>query len=320
MRTPDYPVPPSSQITPEGVYRARRRLLGAALAAPVLATLGACGRGQNALQQPDGAVSADGFRTTETQTSYYDARNYNNFYEFGTGKIDPARNAGTLRAHPWSITVDGECEKPGTFALEDFWRGLHAQERTYRMRCVEGWSMVLPWLGIPLALILTRYRPTSKAKFVAFTTLSDRQQMPSLGYFAIDWPYREGLRIDEAMHPLTILAVGLYGRALPNANGAPIRLVVPWKYGFKGIKSIVRISFVESMPVSSWHAMQPDEYGFYSNVNPAVDHPRWTQKTERRIAGSTSKLLAIRLPTAPFNGYAAQVAGMYAGMDLRKWF
>mgnify|MGYP005812873075 FL=1 len=216
--------------------------------------------------------------------------------------------------------MDGECAKPGTLGLEDLLRGLAPQERIYRLRCVEGWSMVIPWMGVPLGEVLRRFEPTSKARYVAFTTLADPTQMPGIRYRSIDWPYREGLRIDEAMHPLTLLATGLYGKPLPQQNGAPLRLVVPWKYGFKSIKSIVAIRFSERMPETAWHQLQPSEYGFFSNVNPAVDHPRWSQKTERRIAGSKSKLFAERIPTLPFNGYAAQVASMYAGMDLRKWY
>jgi sulfoxide reductase catalytic subunit YedY len=218
------------------------------------------------------------------------------------------------------VAVGGHCAKPGTLALDDLLKGLPPQERIYRMRCVEGWSMVIPWLGVPLADVLKRFEPTSKAKYVAFTSLADPRQMPGVRVPALDWPYREGLRIDEAMHPLTLLATGMYGKALPQQNGAPLRLVVPWKYGFKGIKSIIAITFVERMPKTSWNMSQPSEYGFYSNVNPAVDHPRWSQKTERRIAGSASKLFAERIPTRPFNGYADQVASLYAGMDLKKWF
>jgi sulfoxide reductase catalytic subunit YedY len=261
-----------------------------------------------------------GFRTNEELTRFEDVTSYNNFYEFGTGKADPSRAPKTLRTKPWHVAVGGACAKPGVVSLDTLLKGFTPEERIYRLRCVEGWSMVIPWLGVPLASVLKRFEPTSKAKYVAFVTLGDPAQMPGIRYPILDWPYREGLRIDEAMHPLAFLATGLYGKPLPQQNGAPLRLLVPWKYGFKGIKSIVRIEFVEKMPETAWHAAQPDEYGFFSNVNPAVDHPRWSQKTERRIAGTASKLFAERIPTRPFNGYGPQVASLYAGMDLRKWF
>ena len=323
MRMPRLPRIPASEITGESVYRDRRRLLAALAASPMLAGLSGCAEAEPP-PPPKTAISAAdaaaGFRTGEEQTRYEDITTYNNFYEFGTDKGDPSRAAKTLRTSPWSVAVDGECAKPGTLGLEDLLRGLAPQERIYRLRCVEGWSMVIPWLGVPLGEVLRRFEPTSKARYVAFTTLADPKQMPGMRYRSINWPYREGLRIDEAMHPLTLLATGLYGKPLPQQNGAPLRLVVPWKYGFKSIKSIVAIRFSERMPETAWHQLQPSEYGFFSNVNPAVDHPRWSQKTERRIAGSKSKLFAERIPTLPFNGYAAQVASMYAGMDLRKWY
>ena len=208
----------------------------------------------------------------------------------------------------------------GKLSLDDLLKGLKPEERVYRMRCVEGWSMVIPWLGVPLGEVLKKFEPNSKAKYVAFTSLADPKQMPGVRYRSINWPYTEGLRMDEAMHPLTLLATGLYGKPLPQQNGAPLRLVVPWKYGFKGLKSIVEINFVEKMPETAWHDLQPSEYGFFSNVNPNVDHPRWSQKTERRIAGKASKLFAERIPTRIFNGYGDQVASMYAGLDLKKWF
>jgi sulfoxide reductase catalytic subunit YedY len=317
------PAIPSGEITDEGVYRDRRRLLAAFAASPLLATLPGCAEAEPP-PPPKASVSAAdakaGFRTDEVPTRYEDITTYNNFYEFGTDKGDPSRAAKTLRTSPWTVAVDGECARPGRIALEDLVRGLAPQERVYRLRCVEGWSMVIPWLGVPLGEVLKRFEPTSKAKFVAFTTLADPQQMPGVRYRSIDWPYKEGLRIDEAMHPLTLLATGLYGKPLPQQNGAPLRLVVPWKYGFKSIKSIVAIRFTERMPETAWHELQPSEYGFFSNVNPSVDHPRWSQKTERRIAGTKSKLFAERIPTRLFNGYAEQVAPMYAGMDLRKWY
>ena len=317
------PFIPAREIADEAVYRDRRRLLAAFAASPLLATLPGCAEAEPP-PPPKVAISvADakaGFRTDEVQTRYEDITSYNNFYEFGTDKGDPSRAAKTLRTSPWTVAVDGECTIPGRIGLEDLVRGLAPQERVYRLRCVEGWSMVIPWLGMPLGEALKRFEPTSRAKFVAFTTLADPQQMPGIRYRSIDWPYKEGLRIDEAMHPLTLLATGLYGKPLPQQNGAPLRLVVPWKYGFKSIKSIVAIRFTERMPETAWHVLQPSEYGFFSNVNPAVDHPRWSQKTERRIAGSKSKLFAERIPTRPFNGYAEQVASMYTGMDLRKWY
>ncbi len=313
----------ASQITDEPVYRDRRRLLAAFAASPLLATLPGCAEAEPPPPPKTTISAADakaGFSTREELTRYEDITTYNNFYEFGTDKGDPSRAARTLRTSPWTVAVEGECAKPGRVGLEDLLRGLAPQERVYRLRCVEGWSMVIPWLGVPLGEVLRRFEPTSKAKYVAFTTLADPKQMPGMRYRSINWPYREGLRIDEAMHPLTLLATGLYGKPLPQQNGAPLRLVVPWKYGFKSIKSIVLIRFVEKMPETAWHDLQPSEYGFFSNVNPDVDHPRWSQKTERRIAGSKSKLFAQRIPTRPFNGYAEQVASMYAGMDLRKWY
>lgn len=310
-------------ITDEAVYRDRRRLLAAFATSP---TLMLAGCSDAAPPPPPSKVAItpaqakSGFRTTEELTRYEDITTYNNFYEFGSDKSDPSRARKTLRTKPWHVIVDGECAKPGTLSLEDLLKGLKPEERIYRLRCVEGWSMVIPWLGVPLAAVLKRFEPTSKAKYVAFTTLGDPAQMPGIRTGILDWPYREGLRIDEAMHPLAFLATGLYGKPLPQQNGAPLRLVVPWKYGFKSIKSIVRIAFTETMPKTAWNEMQPEEYGFFSNVNPAVDHPRWSQKTERRIAGTASKLFADRIPTLPFNGYADQVASLYAGMDLRKWF
>jgi sulfoxide reductase catalytic subunit YedY len=312
---------PASEITDEAIYRDRRRLLAAFAALP---GLGLVGCSEAAPPPSDVTVTPEqarsGFRTDEVLTRYEDVTTYNNFYEFGTNKDDPSKAPRTLRTRPWSVAVGGACAKPGTLSLDDLLKGSRPEERIYRLRCVEGWSMVIPWLGVPLAEVLKRFEPTSKAKYIAFTTLLDRKQMPGQSYPALDWPYREGLRIDEAMHPLTFLVTGLYGKALPQQNGAPLRLVVPWKYGFKGIKSIVAITFVERMPRTSWNQSQPSEYGFFSNVNPTVDHPRWSQKTERRIAGTGSKLFAERIPTKPFNGYAEQVAGLYAGMNLKRWF
>ncbi|HEY6545652.1 MAG TPA: protein-methionine-sulfoxide reductase catalytic subunit MsrP [Dokdonella sp.] len=320
--------PQGSEITPESVYRRRRELLKGLAAAPLL--LAGCG-------QPDDAVSAapvagtppqaplviarrGQYGTDEPQTTLHDATHYNNYYEFGTGKDDPANRSGRFEPAPWTVEIAGAAEVTGTFSLEDLLKGHPLEERIYRMRCVEAWSMVIPWVGIPLGDVLKRFKPTSDAKYVAFRTVRRATQMPGLSYPVLDWPYREGLRIDEAMHPLTLLAVGLYGQSLPNQNGAPLRLVVPWKYGFKGIKSIVRIEFTPMQPRTSWNMSAANEYGFYSNVNPEVDHPRWSQATERRIAGEGFNLLGNRIRTLPFNGYADEVASLYAGMDLRKHF
>ena len=249
--------------------------------------------------------------------SYEDITTYNNYYEFGTGKGDPVDNAEDFEARPWSITVDGEADITGTFDFDDFIKPFAVEERIYRMRCVEAWSMVIPWVGISLADVVKRFKPNSKAKYVAFETLEDKQRMPGQRSRVLDWPYREGLTIAEATHPLAILAIGLYGEVLPNQNGAPIRLVVPWKYGFKGIKGIVRMRFVETMPQTSWNMSAPHEYGFYANVNPNVDHPRWSQARERRIGAG---LFADKIPTRMFNGYEDEVASLYTGLDLRKNF
>ena len=254
----------------------------------------------------------------EKLTAYKEVTSYNNFYEFGTDKSDPAENAHMLKPRPWSVVIEGECAKPGRFGLEDLLKVAPMEERVYRLRCVEGWSMVIPWVGYSLSELLKKAEPTGKARYVEFTTLADKAQMPGVRSGVLDWPYVEGLRIDEAMHPLTLMAFGLYGEVLPNQNGAPLRLVVPWKYGFKSAKSIVKIRFVEKQPVSSWTKAAQQEYGFYSNVNPTVDHPRWSQATERRIG--EDGLFAKRRPTLMFNGYEAQVGQLYAGMDLKKNF
>ena len=308
IRTPSAIQP--SEITPESVYRERRRFMQAGLA-----LAGAAALGPRALQAKTGVyanAARSPFSTDEPLTELDDVTSYNNFYEFGTGKADPAENAHTLKPAPWSISVEGACAKPGSYTLEDILKPHALEERIYRLRCVEGWSMVIPWVGFSLADLLKRFEPTSNAKYVEFVTLEDKDQMPGQRWPILRWPYVEGLRMDEAMHPLTIMAVGLYGDVLPNQNGAPIRLVVPWKYGFKSGKSIVKIRFVEQQPVSSWTRSAPSEYGFYSNVNPDVDHPRWSQRTERRIGDF------IKRKTLMFNGYADQVAGLYSGMDLRK--
>lgn len=318
MRSRTHRILPS-EITPEQVYFSRRNLLAAGLGGAAMATLPA---GAAAAQQPNGAVLDSprnaGLSIKDEPNSWEDITTYNNFYEFGTEKHEPAINARNFRARPWSVTVDGEAELKGKFTLEDILKPHALEERVYRLRCVEAWSMVIPWTGFALGDLLKRFKPTSKAKFVEFTTLMDPRQMPGQEYPVLDWPYVEGLRIDEAMHPLSFMAVGLYGRVLPNQSGAPLRLVVPWKYGFKNIKSIVRIRFTERQPRNSWQVAAPSEYGFFANVNPAVDHPRWSQATERRIGGNS--LLARRVATLPFNGYADQVASLYAGLDLKRNF
>ena len=308
-----------SEITSETNYLNRREFIragaiaGGSLLAP--AALSAVIPEQRGARLDDIAKSP--FSTDETPNSYEDITTYNNFYEFGTGKSDPYRNAQDFEPRPWTITVDGEAEVTGTFDFDDFIRPHDVEERIYRMRCVEAWSMVIPWVGISLADIIRRYKPTSRAKYVAFETLLDRDQMPGQRRRILDWPYREGLTIAEATNPLTILAVGLYGETMPNQNGAPIRLVVPWKYGFKGIKSIVRMSFVEDMPPTSWNMSAPQEYGFYANVNPEVDHPRWSQARERRIGAG---LFADRIPTQMFNGYGEHVAHLYSNLNLRRFY
>jgi len=255
------------------------------------------------------------YSTKDTPNTLEQITHYNNFYEFGLQKTDPAQNAHTLVTEPWSVKIDGLVDKPGTYALDDLLKGITLEQRIYRFRCVEAWSMVIPWDGIPLAALLNKVGVQPSAKYVAFRTLERPAQMPGQRTGILDWPYREGLRLDEAMHPLTILATGIYGEPMPNQNGAPIRLVVPWKYGFKSIKSVVHISLVDSQPQATWNMQNPREYGFYSNVNPQVDHPRWSQATERRIGGG---LFAKRIPTLMFNGYADQVAGLYKGMDLTQ--
>ncbi|MEK0084001.1 protein-methionine-sulfoxide reductase catalytic subunit MsrP [Benzoatithermus flavus] len=302
-----------SEITPRSVWLRRREFVAAATAAGLIGSA-------HPLRAAPLAARKSPYSTDEKLTPLEDVTSYNNYYEFGTGKDDPAANAHTLTTSPWSVTLDGLVAKPRTLALEDILKPETLEERIYRMRCVEGWSMVIPWVGFPLADLLKRVEPLGSAKYVAFQTLHRPEEMPAQRSFfpVLAWPYVEGLRLDEAMHPLTILAVGLYGETLPNQNGAPIRLVVPWKYGFKGIKSIVRISLVEEQPPTSWNLQNPHEYGFYSNVNPEVDHPRWSQKTERRIG--EGGLFAKRRPTLMFNGYGEQVAHLYAGMNLRQYF
>ncbi len=302
--------PPPSEITPKALWLSRREVMRAGLAlalAPLAGTVDA------APFDPEQVVAGP-FSTDEPLTDPRAATGYNNFYEFGTRKSEPAANAWRMQTSPWDVVVEGEVARPGRYGLEDLLRPHTLEERVYRLRCVEGWSMVIPWVGFPLAALITRLEPTSRARYVEFETLVDEAVMPGVRRPVIAWPYREALRMDEALHPLTLLAVGMYGEVMPNQNGAPIRLVVPWKYGFKSIKSIVAIRFHEQRPVTSWEQQAPREYGFYANVNPEVDHPRWSQASERRIGESG------RRPTLPFNGYAEQVAHLYDGMDLRRYF
>ena len=312
MKRSNSPVPLPSDITPRAAYLSRRELVGGLVAAGLLA-----GAGGAARAAPLSYGRGSRYSLAEAPNSFTDVTTYNNFYEFGTGKGDPSRLAAGFKPRPWSVRIAGEAEVTGEFTLEDILKPHALEERIYRLRCVEAWSMVIPWVGFPLGDLLKRFRPTSRARYVAFTTVLRPSELPGQRFPVLDWPYVEGLRIDEAMHPLTILAVGLYGEPLPNQNGAPLRLVVPWKYGFKSIKSIVEIRFTERQPPTSWNLSAPREYGFYANVNPAVDHPRWSQARERRIG---SGLLSPRVPTLPFNGYAAEVAGLYRGMDLTRNF
>ena len=311
--------PIASEITPEPVFRSRRRWLATAGALAALGPAVAWPQGT-----PKGAPlsanrsSVPGAITMERQTAFNDATSYNNYYEFGTDKSDPAEHAHTLKTRPWTVAIEGEVKKPLTLGIDDLLKLAPMEERVYRLRCVEGWSMVIPWIGHSLSELIRRAEPTGNAKYLQFVTLADRAQMPGLRSSVLDWPYLEGLRIDEAMHPLSLLSFGMYGQVLPNQNGAPLRLVVPWKYGFKSGKSLVKIRFVEQQPATSWSLAAPEEYGFFSNVNPKVDHPRWSQATERRIG--EGDLFAKKRPTLMFNGYEAQVGQLYAGMDLKKFF
>lgn len=316
------PVIPSSEITPRQVYEDRREFiklagLGAIAGAAALSGLTLPSEAATEPRRKIEKYVRTAYGAGEKLTPYEDITTYNNFYEFGTGKGDPTQYADTLVTRPWTVNIEGAVKRPKRIAIEDIYKLAPLEERIYRMRCVEGWSMVIPWVGFPLASLIKWAEPTGNAKYVEFITLNNQQMMPGQRSGVLDWPYNEGLRLDEAMHPLTLLAVGLYGEQLPNQNGAPLRLVVPWKYGFKGIKSIVTVRFTEKMPVSSWMKANASEYGFYSNVNPEVDHPRWSQATERRIGGG---LFARRQKTLMFNGYAEQVGQMYAGMDLSKNF
>jgi sulfoxide reductase catalytic subunit YedY len=319
--------PVSSEITSQGIYQQRRdmiRLMAGGAAGAALAGWA----GREALAQvarpgklaalPGAKSAVAGAVTMEKVTDYKDASTYNNFYEFGTDKADPAKNAGTLVTKPWTVVVDGLVKQPKTYAIEDLIRLSAQEERIYRMRCVEGWSMVIPWVGYSMAELIKKVEPLGNAKYVEFITQADPKTMPFVGSRVLDWPYVEALRLDEAMNPLTLLAFGMYGEVMPNQNGAPVRLVVPWKYGFKSGKSIVRIRFTDKEPRTAWNKAAANEYGFYSNVNPNVDHPRWSQATERRIG--EDGLFAKKRKTLMFNGYEAQVGQLYAGMDLKKNF
>ena len=304
----------SSEITPEQTYLSRRQFMRASAGMGLGIALGASTLAVASTQDDWKPKKNSPFDTDEDLTPYKDVTAYNNFYEFGTDKGDPAEYSGSFKPRPWKVAVEGHVKKPAVYDLDDLLK-LHTQEdRIYRLRCVEGWSMVIPWLGIPLKDVIKRFEPTSKAKFVEFTTVLRPEEMPGQNRSVLQWPYVEGLRLDEAMNPLTLLATGLYGKPLPNQNGAPLRLVVPWKYGFKSIKSIVKIRFIDHQPKTTWELSAPKEYGFYSNVNPEVEHPRWSQGRERRIGE------IFKRKTLMFNGYGDHVASMYAGMDLRANF
>ena len=324
------PLIAESEITPREIFEQRRRLIGAAAAGAFGAAL-APWFAREALAQSSAPANASGaarlaakanplYALDEKQTAYKDVTGYNNFYEFGTDKADPARHAQKLITRPWTVSVEGLVKKSKVFDLDELLQLAALEERVYRMRCVEGWSMVIPWIGVPLSELIRRVEPLGSAKYVEFHTLADAKQMPGLSVPVLAWPYVEGLRMDEAMHPLTLLTFGLYGEVLPRQNGAPVRLVVPWKYGFKSAKSIVRIRFTDKEPKTSWHLAAPKEYGFYSNVNPAVDHPRWSQASEQRIGASTATLFPPKRKTLMFNGYGEQVASLYNGMDLKKFY
>ena len=304
---------PYSEVTPKALYLRRREFIQTAAAGAIGLAAGVSPLEALAQDRPKlPNVRKSGLSTTEALNSYADVTGYNNFYEFGTDKADPKANSQKFVPQPWSIRVEGLVKSPATYDFDSFTKPHPLEERIYRLRCVEAWSMVVPWVGIPLADVIKRLEPLPAAQFVEFTTLHDAQRMPGQRSPVLQWPYVEGLRLDEAMHPLSILAVGLYGESLPNQNGAPIRLVVPWKYGFKGIKSIVRIRLTDRQPRSTWQISAPGEYGFHANVNPEVDHPRWSQATERRLGEFR------RRKTEMFNGYGSQVAQLYTGMDLRK--
>ncbi len=316
-----------SDITPRGIYQDRRRLIRAMAGGVAGAALTSWATRAAMAQAADagklaalagGRSLVAGAVTMEKHTAFKDASTYNNFYEFGTNKSDPSENAHTLKTTPWAVEIEGLVKKPQKIALEDLQRLGAQEERVYRMRCVEGWSMVIPWVGYSLSQLIKKVEPLGNAKYVEFITLADPKMMPGIGSRVLDWPYVEGLRMDEALHPLTLLTFGMYGEVLPNQNGAPVRLVVPWKYGFKSGKSLVKIRFTEKQPTTAWNRAAASEYGFFSNVNPEVDHPRWSQATERRIG--EDGLFAKKRKTLMFNGYEPQVGQLYAGMDLRKFY
>ncbi len=324
-RDPGFVIPPASEITSRAVYEGRRdwlKLLGSGAAGAAIASW--AGRDAHAQTARAGKLAplvstrsaVAGSVTMDKLTPYVDATGYNNFYEFGTDKGDPAKNANTLKTRPWTVAVEGAVKNPKVYDIDELLKLAPMEERIYRLRCVEGWSMVIPWIGYSMAELIKRVEPTGNAKFVEFVTLADPKTMPFVGSRVLEWPYVEGLRIDEAMNPLALLAFGMYGEVMPNQNGAPLRAVLPWKYGFKSGKSIVKIRFVEKQPATSWVKSASNEYGFYSNVNPEVDHPRWSQATERRIG--EDGIFAKKRPTLMFNGYGPQVASLYAGMDLKK--
>ncbi len=302
----------SSEITPPEVYQQRRRFMQGMTALAAAPLVGAATEVQAGVKLA--GVRASQYTLPENKTAYKDITTYNNFYEFGTGKDDPSERAGAFNTRPWTVSIEGEVKNAKTYDIDSLLKLAPLEERVYRLRCVEGWSMVIPWVGFSLAEIVRRAEPTANAKYVEFVTLQDPKQFPGQRSRVLNWPYIEGLRLDEAMNPLTLLAVGLYGEVLPNQNGAPVRLVVPWKYGFKSAKSIVKIRFVEKPPLTAWMQAAPQEYGFYSNVNPTVDHPRWSQARERRIGEF------FKRDTLMFNGYGEQVAQMYRGMDLKRFF
>ncbi|CAG4907620.1 protein-methionine-sulfoxide reductase catalytic subunit MsrP [Paraburkholderia gardini] len=315
---------PRSEITPRRIFENRRRVLQAAGVAAMGGLIGVSGEALAAFAAPDSkaqklkVMTNAKFVVPDKVTPFKDITTYNNFYEFGTDKSDPARNAGTLRPRPWRVSVEGEVKNAKVYDIDELLKLAPLEERVYRLRCVEGWSMVIPWIGVPLAELIRRAQPTGNAKYVEFVSLADPSQMPGLSTPILDWPYSEGLRMDEAMNPLTLLTMGVYGEVLPNQNGAPVRVIVPWKYGFKSAKSLVKIRFVDTQPKTSWNTYAPKEYGFYSNVNPNVDHPRWSQATERRIG--EDGFFQPKRKTLMFNGYGDQVASLYQGMDLRKNF
>jgi sulfoxide reductase catalytic subunit YedY len=320
--------PPSSEITPQTVYTGRRdlmKLMATGVAGAAMATWAGREAHAQGTARPGKLAALAGVKSSvagalvmDKVTGYKDASTYNNFYEFGTDKADPARNAHTLKTTPWTVEIEGLVKKPAKYTLEDLLKFSAQEERIYRLRCVEGWSMVVPWVGYSMSELIKRVEPLSNAKYVEFVTQADPKTMPFVGSRVLEWPYVEGLRLDEAMHPLTLLTFGMYGEVLPNQNGAPVRLVVPWKYGFKSGKSLVKIRFTDKQPATAWNKAATEEYGFFSNVNPNVDHPRWSQATERRIG--EDGLFAKKRPTLMFNGYEAQVGQLYAGMDLKKFF